>query len=169
MSLVPVDFFDWGYWDKQRSLFPSFEREFARSFEEFDHELGRMKDEMHKLVPKELKKDNFLNISNPYVEDASGNKKLHLKFDCSDFKPEEINVKTDDRNLVVHAKHEEGSKGQKVYKEFTQTYLLPEGVDPQKVQSTLTNDGVLCVEAPAPKAVEAPKERVIPIEYMKKK
>lgn len=102
MSLVPVDFFDWGYWDKQRSLFPSFEREFARSFEEFDRELGRMKDEMHKLVPKELKKDNFLNISNPYVEDASGNKKLHLKFDCSDFKPEEINVKTDDRNLVVH-------------------------------------------------------------------
>lgn len=78
-------------------------------------------------------------------------------------------MKTDDRNLVVHAKHEEGSKGQKVYKEFTQTYLLPEGVDPQKVQSTLTNDGVLCVEAPAPKAVEAPKERVIPIEYMKKK
>lgn len=169
MSLIPVDFFDWGYWDKQRSLFPSFEREFDSSFEEFDRELEIMKDEMHKLAPKEFQKDHFLDISDPYVEDAAGNKKLHLKFDCSDFKPEEISVKTEDMNLVVHAKHEEGSKGHKVYKEFTKTYLLPEEVDPQTVQSTLTSDGVLCVEAPAPKAVEASKERVIPIEYMKKK
>lgn len=117
MSLIPVDFFDWGYWDKQRSLFPSFEREFDSSFEEFDRELEIMKDEMHKLAPKEFQEDHFLDISDPYVEDAAGNKKLHLKFDCSDFKPEEISVKTEDMNLVVHAKHEEGSKGHKVYKE----------------------------------------------------
>lgn len=70
-----------------------------------------MKDEMYKLVLKELKKDNFLNIFNFYVEDVLGNKKLYLKFDCSDFKLEEINVKMDDRNLVVYVKYEEDFKG----------------------------------------------------------
>ncbi|XP_022344542.2 heat shock protein 27-like [Crassostrea virginica] len=169
MSLVPVDFFDWGYWDRQRSLFPSFEEEFARSFEDFERNLDNMRENMFRLVPKEMQDDHALDISNPFVEDASGNKKLHLKFDCSDYKPEEIIVKTEDRNIVVHAKHDEGGKGHKVHREFTKTYLLPEGVDPNKVKSTLSNDGVLCVEAPAPKAVEAPKEKSIPIEYLKKK
>lgn len=68
--------------------------------------------------------------------------------------------------LCVHAKHEEDTPGRKVRLEFTKNYSLPENVDPKALKSTLSNDGVLQIEAPAPPAVEAPKEHLIPIEHM---
>lgn len=109
---------------------------------------------------------SMLKVEKPFIEDFSGNKKLNLKFDCTQFKPEEITVKTVDRNLTVHAKHVEESPGKKVHREFTKSYLLPDKIDPMKVTSSLSGDGVLCIEAPAPQSVETRKERIIPIEKL---
>lgn len=195
--VVPVDYFDWGFFDRQKSLFPKFQSTFNESFEDFDRELEKIRKEMFQLTPMDFGadfgsdpfgkdpfgkdpfdkdffgKDSFagfgssmLKVEKPFIEDFSGNKKLNLKLDCTQFKPEEITVKTVDQNLTVHAKHVEESPGKKVHREFTKSYLLPDKIDPMKVTSSLSGDGVLCIEAPAPQSVETRKERIIPIEKL---
>lgn len=107
-----------------------------------------------------------LQVTQPFVTDTDGNRKLSLRFDCSQFKPEEITVKTQNDVLCVNAKHDEDQPGKKVHIEFTKSYKLPKNVDPKALKSTLSKDGVLQIEGPAPPAVEAPKENLIPIEKL---
>lgn len=170
--LVPMHRYDWDFFDRQMSLFPSFkkdwdfEKDFFSDFRQtsFEDEISRMKRDMFQLTSPE----QTLKVDQPFVEDFTGNKKMALRFDCSQFKPEEIEVKTVDRQLTVHAKHEEKSPGRSVYREFTKSYSLPSSVDPLALKSSLTNDGFLQVEAPAPKTCVARKEIFIPIEKMLK-
>ncbi|XP_061193626.1 alpha-crystallin A chain-like [Saccostrea echinata] len=152
--LVPVNF------HSQNLLVPELKNDFEKCFEEFEKEARR---EMFKLNPWDMNKDpfdkahfgkNMLEIDTPFVEDSFGNKKLDMKFDCSQFKPEEIFVKIVDRNLAVHAKHKESSPGKNVQREFTRAYLLPESVDTSKLTSSLSPDGVLTIEAPVAKHVD---------------
>ncbi|ESP04168.1 hypothetical protein LOTGIDRAFT_69964, partial [Lottia gigantea] len=86
----------------------------------------------------------------PFVTDLDGNKKLSIRFDVSQFKPEEISVRTMDNKLMIQAKHTEESPGRKVYREFSKQYILPNKIDPVKLESILSQDGVLSIQAPAP-------------------
>lgn len=104
-----------------------------------------------------------------FFSDAEGNRKMCLRFDCRKFKPEEITVKTMDDRLSVHAKHVDERPGRRVHHEFTREMTLPKEVDPKKLESHLLQDGVLQIEAPAPLAVQAPKEFTIPIQHMDSK
>merc|ERR1719229_642836 len=45
-------------------------------------------------------------------DEDGGSKELKLRFDVSEYAPEEIMVKTVDNKLLVHAKHEEIGDGQ---------------------------------------------------------
>jgi len=106
------------------------------------------------------------NLDSPLVsnhQDISGQdgKCLRLRFDVSEYRPEEISVKTVDSKLKVHAKHEEKGEGKSVYREYNREFLLPKGTDPELIKSTLSKDGILTVEAPLP-ALE-PSEHRIPI------
>jgi len=80
----------------------------------------------------------------------SGQKELKLRFDVSQYSPEEIVVKTVDNKLLVQAKHEEQSKGKTVFREYNREFLLPAGTDPDHIRSSLSKDGILTVEAPLP-------------------
>nr|UQK61725.1 small heat shock protein [Naineris dendritica] len=103
---------------------------------------------------------------NPVITKPDGSKHLQLEFDVRHFKPEELNIKTLDNKLVVHAKHQEESDDSQVYREYQRQFLLPEGIELDKMKSVLSPEGVLTVEAPLPSsAVEPPKEHVIPIEH----
>jgi len=159
--LVPMRRESWGFFDRQRSMFSSMFKDMDEEFKEFDRELERMRADMFTL-----KSSSMLKPSRPIVEDPSGNKRLSLRFDCKDFKPEEISVKTVDNRLMVQAKHEEVSPGRRVYREFSRQYVLPEKIDPLTLNSSLTADGVLSIEGPAPAALEAPKERLLPIKVL---
>ena len=91
--------------------------------------------------------------------------KFAINLDCSHFKPEEIEVKTIDNNIVIHGKHEEKmDKHGFVKREFTRRYALPNECDAKEVKSSLNARGVLTIEAPK-KRLEAIKdnERVVPI------
>ncbi|XP_023342946.1 heat shock protein beta-1 [Eurytemora carolleeae] len=77
-------------------------------------------------------------------------KELKLRFDVSQYSPEEIIVKTVDNKLLVQAKHEENSNGRTVYREYNREFLLPQGTDPELIKSSLSKDGILTVEAPLP-------------------
>ncbi|KAF8789652.1 protein lethal(2)essential for life-like [Argiope bruennichi] len=91
--------------------------------------------------------------------------KFKVMLNVSQFKPNEIDVKTVDNFIVIHGKHEERTDEHGfVSREFTRRYLLPEGTEPETVKSSLSQDGILTIEAPK-KAIEPPpsNERVVPI------
>lgn len=102
-------------------------------------------------------------LESPLIQDSDDGKQLKLRFDVSQYVPEEIVVKTVDNKLQVHAKHEEKSENRSVYREYNREFLLPKGTNPEMIKSSLSKDGVLTVEAPLP-AIEGLKERMIPIE-----
>jgi len=100
-------------------------------------------------------------LNSPLVQDSDDGKVLKLRFDVTQYVPEEIVVKTVDNRLQVHAKHEEKSDNRSVYREYNREFLLPKGTNPELIRSSLSKDGVLTVEAPLP-AIEG--ERRIPID-----
>ncbi|XP_039294852.1 protein lethal(2)essential for life-like isoform X1 [Nilaparvata lugens] len=102
-------------------------------------------------------------INSPLIQEDGDNKCLKLRFDVSQYQPEEIIVKTVDNKLLVHAKHEEKSDSKSVYREYNREFLLPKGTNPESIKSSLSKDGVLTVEAPLP-ALGAP-EKLIPITH----
>lgn len=127
-------------------------------------------------------------FNSPLIQSSDGdNKCLKLRFDVSQYAPEEIVVKTVDNkllvsytskyiyflnnkhiisllfNLQVHAKHEEKTESKSVYREYNREFLLPKGTNPELIKSSLSKDGVLTVEAPLP-AITA-GEKMIPIQH----
>lgn len=97
-------------------------------------------------------------LNSPLIQDDGDGKSLKLRFDVSQYAPEEIVLKTVDNKLLVHAKHEEKSETKSVYREYNREFLLPSGVNPELIRSSLSKDGVLTVEAPLPQsALPAPK------------
>ncbi|XP_050408472.2 heat shock protein 27 [Patella vulgata] len=218
--LVPIKREEWSFFDRQRSIFSSMNKDMEKEWKDFDMELERIRKEMFTLTPtdsgmgqltsgadfgnfgtdmdfgkmgsgmdfgkmgsgmdlmkSEMSKlensagfgnmnSNLIQVDKPFVTDMDGNKKLSIRFDVSQFKPEEISVKTMDNKLMIHAKHTEESPGRKVYREFSKQYVLPNKIDPLKLNSILSKDGVLNIEAPAPDAVEAPRERILPIQRL---
>merc|ERR1712137_763595 len=66
----------------------------------------------------------------PLIQEDGEEKKLKLRFDVSQYTPEEIVVKTVDQKLMVHAKHEEKTDTKSVYREYNREFLLPKGTNP---------------------------------------
>ncbi len=90
-------------------------------------------------------------LDSPLIKKGEqGQKELKLRFDVSEYQPEEIMVKTVDNKLLVHAKHEEKGPGKAVFREYNREFLLPSGTDPEAIKSSLSRDGILTVEAPLP-------------------
>ena len=137
----------------------------------FDRELDRIRNALYQLddTSEQGTGDSHKLAAEPYITDPEGNRKLQLRYDVSQFKPEEVTVKTTDKDILVHAKHEEETEGRKVYREFTRKFQLPENIDPKALKATLSKDGVLHVEAPAPPALtqEPPRENLVPIDIAK--
>nr|XP_053628926.1 alpha-crystallin B chain-like isoform X1 [Cherax quadricarinatus] len=101
-------------------------------------------------------------MNSPLIQQDGDCKQLKLRFDVSQYKPEEIVVKTVDNKLLVHAKHEEKTDSRSVYREYNREFLLPKGTNPELIKSSLSKDGVLTVESPLP-AIAGNEEKVIPI------
>jgi crystallin alpha B len=99
-------------------------------------------------------------------EVTNTDKDFKINLDVSHFKPEELNVKTIENKLVIHAKHEERPDEHGfIQREFKRMYILPKEVDPEIVKSSLSADGILTITAPK-LAIEGKKERSIPIEQV---
>lgn len=163
--------------DSMRSRFEAemrrVEEEMSRLRREFEHYTPRMspsppqtrsyfnQDPFHSKYATETSTSlkhydpYFDNIKSPLIHDDSDGKTLRLRFDVSQYKPEEVNVKTVDNRLMVNAKHEEKSDQRTVYREYNQEFMLPRGTNPDLITSSLSVDGILTVEAPLP-AIEAP-------------
>lgn len=160
--------------------------EFGTIRERFDAEMRRMEDEMNKFRSELMNREsnffettsssttsnnslsraqsNVSDINSPLIQEDGDNKVLKLRFDVSQYAPEEIVVKTVDNKLMVHAKHEEKTDTKSVYREYNREFLLPKNVNPESIRSSLSKDGVLTVDAPLP-AITGPGEKMIPIAH----
>ena len=74
-------------------------------------------------------------------------KKLSLKINLGNYKPEEVNVKLQGNGLVVTAEHKTEEDGAHTYRHFKQYYTLPNEVDAGTLVSKFSQDGVLSIEA----------------------
>ncbi|KAK3598799.1 hypothetical protein CHS0354_020910 [Potamilus streckersoni] len=80
-------------------------------------------------------------------------RKFKVEVDIEDFKPEELQVKTVDRKLVISAKREEQIGNRTSTKEFNREFLLPDAVDPYSVKAFFSDTGKLLLEAPYVRSV----------------
>lgn len=168
--------------------FSVIDQEFNSIRERFDSEMKKMEDEMARFRNELMNRESSLfqrsmltsssqqdqassnqgtgswleGMNSPLIQQDGDCKQLKLRFDVSQYKPEEIVVKTVDNKLLVHAKHEEKTDSRSVYREYNREFLLPKGTNPELIKSSLSKDGVLTVESPLP-AIVGGDEKVIPI------
>lgn len=90
--------------------------------------------------------------------------KFQINLDVQHFAPEEISVKTADGYVVIEGQHEEKKDEHGfVSRHFKRRYALPDGCNPETVESKLSSDGVLTIVAP--KASGNKDERAVPITH----
>jgi len=117
----------------------------------------------HRAGPPAELRTWYDDLNSPLIQSDGNDKSLKLRFDVSQYAPEEIVVKTVDNKLLVHAKHEEKTESKSVYREYNREFLLPKGTNPELIKSSLSKDGVLTVEAPLPAIASG--EKLIPIQH----
>ncbi|KAL3266063.1 hypothetical protein HHI36_010250 [Cryptolaemus montrouzieri] len=126
--------------------------EFNNIWKNFGNQMTRMQEEMskfHDAIQNRLFASPH-GFTTPLIQENGNQKQLSLRFDVSQYRPEEIEVRTENNHLLVHARHEENDGNRRVCREYNQQFLLPHGVSPEYVRSNLSADGVLTVEAPIP-------------------
>ncbi|XP_069750976.1 heat shock protein beta-2 [Narcine bancroftii] len=79
---------------------------------------------------------------------ATKHHKFQVFLDVCQFLPDELSVRTVDNLLEVSGSHPQklDSHGF-ISREFKRTYILPLDVDPLLIRTTLSHDGILCIEA----------------------
>lgn len=93
----------------------------------------------------------FSELNKLEQEAKIGKDGFQVCLDVQHFEPKEIEVKTENNTIIVHAKHEEKEDEHGyISREFTRRYQLPEGYQAENVVSTLSSDGVLMIKAPKP-------------------
>lgn len=99
--------------------------------------------------------------------DSEGNRKFNVQYDLTGFEPEEVKIATEGNMLCISAKKEKKTDKSYFLREMSQSYALPEDLKIDDLK-TKFQDGVLTIEAPLPKKVEAGKKPAeIPIEHKK--
>ena len=80
-------------------------------------------------------------------EDDTGKKRYKCLFEIGDFKPAEIQVRTEGRQLIVRGEREIIAGSSSESKQFNREVTLPDFIEPTSVTSYLS-DGLLTVDAP---------------------
>ncbi|CAI2353179.1 unnamed protein product [Caenorhabditis sp. 36 PRJEB53466] len=105
------------------------------------------------------------NFSNTVGEIVNNDSKFALQLDVSHFKPEEMKIELNGRQLKIEGEQETKSEHGYSKRSFSKTILLPEDADLAALKSAISNDGKLQIEAPK-KANGA--SRSIPINFVHK-
>uniref|UniRef100_A0A5K3EJ41 RPAP1_N domain-containing protein n=1 Tax=Mesocestoides corti TaxID=53468 RepID=A0A5K3EJ41_MESCO len=87
-------------------------------------------------------------LSNAYEVGDDGLVHFKIRFDAKDFAPEDIDVTTVGNRLTVHASKSVKTATSTSSREFSRTVDLPRSIDHEKFQCSLTEDGVLVLDAP---------------------
>ncbi|KAK6727030.1 hypothetical protein RB195_004998 [Necator americanus] len=130
----------------------SFDRDMdpMRDFDRFERRMMRDMDRFQRrMMPYWRDEDqSILNIANQAHEVVNDDKKFAVSLDVSKFKPEELQVHIDGRNLTIEGKQEEKTEHGQMERSFVRSWTLPDEVDLDAVHTQLTDVGHLCIEAP---------------------
>ncbi|EYC30380.1 hypothetical protein Y032_0005g2619 [Ancylostoma ceylanicum] len=105
---------------------------------------------------------SVLHVANETQQVVDDDKKFAVSLDVSQFRPEELNVHLEGRELTVEGKQEHKGENSFMHRSFVRKWTLPETVDLEAVRTQLSDKGHLCVEAPKTGAA-SPNRRNIPI------
>ncbi|WKY16960.1 hypothetical protein Q1695_001513 [Nippostrongylus brasiliensis] len=103
---------------------------------------------------------SMLHVGNQ-KEVINDDKKFAVSLDVKHFKPNELKVQLDDRDLTVEGMQEVKTEHGYIKKQFVHRWSLPEDCDLDAVHTELDNHGHLSIEAP--KTGHHKNSRVLPI------
>lgn len=90
--------------------------------------------------------------------------KFKVILDVQHFKPNEISVRVNDREIIIQGKHEERQDDHGfISRQFIRRYALPKECPTDTVTSSLSSDGVLAITAKKIIAKDLKYEKMIPI------
>jgi len=84
----------------------------------------------------------------PQVVDTPNGKQLKMSLKMKDYTPEQIKVSVKNNELIIHGEHEHRDKNRQEKSYFYKSCTLPPGTQIDHLQSHLTTDGELQIEAP---------------------
>ena len=115
------------------------------------------------LWSKDLSK-LFISKGSDVISVLDDNDRFEISFNTSEYRPDELRVNVGEGILSVEGKHEEKfSDGRRrMFKKFSWKYNLPETIDPEKIISNLSHDGVLVITAPKMQCVKL-EPKIVPI------
>ncbi|MCP9256883.1 Small heat shock protein OV25-1 [Dirofilaria immitis] len=108
---------------------------------------------------------NECNIGNTLGQVINEKDKYAVRADVSNFHPKELSVSVRDRELIIEGHHEERTDPAghgSIERHFVRKYVLPKEVQPDTIESHLSDKGVLTVCANKA-AIGTPAARNIPI------
>lgn len=166
---VPVKKDEMTFQDRQVKSWEDMEVRMEKRRKEWDSEFESMRNEFFKLKPTEKADssavDTLDNLKTIFVNDLHGGQKFKVRFDVSEFRPEEIQVRVQDSKIAVSAKHEEKSTSSSVSKEYSRQVDIPSNVDQDRLQCILSKDGILSIEGPVRGQILG-RETMLPIQHM---
>lgn len=77
-----------------------------------------------------------------------GKDNFELAIDVNHFCKDELRVKATQGRILIEGKHERKLDKGVIIREFSRKYKLPSGIDPKRIESVLTNEGILTIKAP---------------------
>ncbi|PIC28704.1 hypothetical protein B9Z55_020529 [Caenorhabditis nigoni] len=107
---------------------------------------------------------NSFNFSDTIGEIVNNDNKFSVQVDVSHFKPEDLKIQLDGRELKIEGTQETKSDHGYTKRSFSKMILLPEDADLSAVQSAISNEGKLQIEAPK----KTNTSRSIPINFVAK-
>ena len=148
--------------------------ELKKKSRDWDREVSRMRDEFLSLYPadrkwgsEEMLDDGGLvarrrgstDVLDPkkmttlFLEYPDSGRRYKLRFNVDGFDAKNVRVTTDGERIIVRCtRREKNEKGEDYDREYLRKIEKPKEVDHTKLNSYLTTDGILIVEAPLPPA-----------------
>ncbi|CAL2045972.1 hypothetical protein CAEBREN_12489 [Caenorhabditis brenneri] len=107
---------------------------------------------------------NSFNFSDTIGEVVNDDSKFSVQLDVSHFKPEDLKIQLDGRELKIEGTQETKTEHGYSKRSFSKMILLPEDSDLTALKSAISNEGKLQIEAPK----KANTSRSIPINFVAK-
>lgn len=153
---IPIKKDDMDFKDRQMKVWENMETKMDNRKVEWNQDFDKMRDEFFMLKPglpadrraSTIGLDKIGALRTVYEEDSEGHQRFKVRFDVSEFRPEEIQVKVQENKVIVYARHEERNLKTSVSREYSRQVDIPPNVDQDRLQCLLSRDGILTVEGP---------------------
>ncbi|KAL3841362.1 hypothetical protein ACJMK2_019520 [Sinanodonta woodiana] len=168
---IPVKRDDMDFQERQIKVWEDMETRMERRRKEWDDEFEKIRNEFFHLKPGLAERrastiglDKIDSLKTVYEQDAQGNQRFKVRFDVSEFKPEEIQVKVQENKVIVYARQEVHSNKSSVSREYSRQVDIPPNVDQERLNCILSKDGILTVDGPVHGTQLAIKKTMLPIQ-----